>query len=148
MRANKESIRDVLIALTDRMRKNETLGRWHTIRCGVLNMYISDHIVNTKHEYRVNVFYREMLFFNMTYTEHGSIAKLINTHDTDFWAIELFAQWLSVLKYCTDLKYYIDSTSTIDVAREKYLRAMIEAEAPIRDEVTNHDNTKHDERTT
>lgn len=134
MRATKESIRDVLVMLTNRMSNNKTLGRWRTVRCGVLNMYISDHIVNTRHEYLVSVFYRDKLFFSMTYTEHGSIAKLTNSHHTDFWAIELFAQWLSVLKYCTDLKYHIDSVSTVDKAREKYLRAMIEAEAPIAQE--------------
>lgn len=133
MRATKESIRDVLVMLTDRMSNNKTLGRWRTVRCGVLNMYISDHIVNTRHEYLVSVFYRDKLFFSMTYTEHGSIAKLVNTHHTDFWAIELFAQWLAVLKYCTDLKYYIESASTVDVAREKYLRTMIEAEAPMKE---------------
>lgn len=131
MRATKESIRDVLVMLTDRMSNNKMLGRWRTVRCGVLNMYISDHIVNTRHEYLVSVFYRDKLFFSMTYTEYGSIAKLINSHHTDFWAIELFAQWLSVLKYCTELKYHIDSVSTVDKAREKYLRAMIEAEAPM-----------------
>lgn len=131
MRANKESLRDVLIMLTDRMSNNKSLGRWRTVRCGVLNMYVSDHIVDTRHEYLVSVFYREKLFFSMTYTEHGTIAKLKNSHDTDFWAIELFSQWLAVLKYCTDLKYYIDSVSSVDKAREQYLKAMIEAEAPV-----------------
>lgn len=130
MRANKESIRNVLVTLTDRMSNNKTLGRWRTVRCGILNMYISDNIVNSRHDYLVSAFYREKLFFTMTYTEHGTIAKLTNTHDTDFWAIELFAQWLAVLKYCTDLKYHINSKSAVDIAREQYLRAMIEAEAP------------------
>ena len=134
VRANKDSLRDVLVMLTDRMSNNKTLGRWRTVRCGVLNMYVSDHIVNTKHEYLVSVFYKEKLFFSMTYTDHGTIAKLKNSHDTDFWAIELFAQWLAVLKYCTDLKYYIDSVSNVDKAREQYLKAMIEAEAPLNNE--------------
>lgn len=134
VRANKDSLRDVLVMLTDRMSNNKTLGRWRTVRCGVLNMYVSDHIVNAKHEYLVSVFYKEKLFFSMTYTDHGTIAKLKNSHDTDFWAIELFAQWLAVLKYCTDLKYYIDSVSNVDKAREQYLKAMIEAEAPLNNE--------------
>ena len=131
MRANANSLRDVLVMLTDRMRSNKTLGRWRTVRCGVLNMYLSDRTVNAKHEYLVSVFYKEKLFFSMTYTDHGTIAKLKNSHDTDFWAIELFAQWLAVLKYCTDLKYYIDCVSATDVAREQYLKAIIEAEAPV-----------------
>lgn len=134
VRANKDSLRDVLVMLTDRMSNNKTLGRWRTVRCGVLNMYVSDHIVNTKHEYLVSVFYKEKLFFSMTYTDHGTIAKLKNSHDTDFWAIELFAQWLAVLKYCTDLNYYIDSVSNVDKAREQYLKAIIEAEAPLNNE--------------
>lgn len=134
VRANKDSLRDVIVMLTDRMSNNKTLGRWRTVRCGVLNMYVSDHIVNTKHEYLVSVFYKEKLFFSMTYTDHGTIAKLKNSHDTDFWAIELFAQWLAVLKYCTDLNYYIDSVSNVDKAREQYLKAIIEAEAPLNNE--------------
>lgn len=144
MRANKESIRKTLCNLLERMSNNRSLGKWRTVRCGVLNMYISDHIVSSRHEYLVSAFYRDKLFFSMTYTEHGSIAKLINSHDTDFWAIELFAQWLAVLKYGTDMTYSIDSVSTVDKAREQYLRVMIESEAHIcdahmHDEVTSND---------
>lgn len=131
MRANKESICKTLCNLMERMSNNRSLGRWHTVRCGVLNMYISDHIVNTRHEYLVSAFYRDKLFFSMTYTEHDTVAKLINSHDTDFWAIELFAQWLAVLKYGTKLTYRIESLSTVDRAREQYLCTMIDTDVSV-----------------
>lgn len=149
MRANKESIRKTLCNLLERMSNNRSLGRWHTVRCGVLNMYISDHIVNTRHKYLVSAFYRDKLFFSMTYTEHDTVAKLINSHDTDFWAIELFAQWLAVLKYGTKLTYRIESASTVDKAREQYLRTMIDAEVTVAgmdtDGGTHNDDENNDE---
>lgn len=130
MRANKDSIHDVLFKLTDLLSNNKSLGKWSTVRCGVLKICISDHIVNTRHEYLVRVSCKKKLFFTMTYTEHGSTAELTNRHDIGRYEIELFAQWLAVLKYCTDLKYNINSLSAVDVASEQHLRALIEAEAP------------------